>query len=1523
MQYAVCSNLLFILLLMHSPTCGFQAPLATKFTPPLHKFPAAAELSNWWSPTNSRKSISFKSTVASVSSLHGTTSTSFGSNNSWRNPSPNSESSISRRLRTPPVYTTRLTSIMASNTIQDGAAATPTSATTTTLKAGNSNSNCNTHEVRHYYRTPGVLPATVTFLLRKAQDSCPDSGIESIATEHCFNVEVSKATPLDADQEAILEWLLRETFEPDQMSTTSFLSAGGVGNDESNEKNTRRSCLLEVGPRLSFESAVSSNAKSICRACGLDGITRLEVSRRYLVTSTRSLGDTERPRLVSMLHDRMTEMEYPEPIRTFHTGEEADPVVVVPILAEGRKALEAINATRGLGFDLWDLEFYETLFKEKLKRDPTDVELFDMGQARDLGCTKMIANSEHSRHWFFSGKMLIDGEHKEKTLFKLVKDTLSKGPKSNSIIAFHDNSSAIRGPSCPVALPSEPGRPCAIKPLERILHPILTAETHNFPSGVAPFPGAETGTGGRLRDVMATGRGAKPIAGISSYCVGNLRIPGYSLPWEEEKGAGEWEYASNLASPLEIEIQASNGASDYGNKFGEPVIHGFTRSFGQRLPEGERFEYVKPIMFSAGIGQMDDAHADKGEPEVGMWVVKVGGPAYRIGLGGGAASSRVGDANTARLDFNAVQRGDAEMENRLNRLMRACVELGEANPIVSLHDQGAGGNGNVLKEIVDPAGATYDIRKVLVGDETMSVLEIWGAEYQENNALLIRPESREVFLAMADREKCPASLIGQVSGDGRVTVRDSRDGSVPYDLPLKEVLGDLPQKTFSDTSSATKTKPLEVPATAGQALERVLRLLQVGSKRFLTNKVDRSVTGLVAQQQCVGPLQTPLADCGVVASSHLATTGIATACGEQPIKGLLDPAAMARLTVAESLTNIMWAKLTSMEDIKASGNWMYAAKLPGECAKMWKACVALRQALLDCGVGIDGGKDSLSMAARCGDELVKSPGTLVMTLYCTCPDITKTVTPDLKLKGTGRLLYVDLGAGEARLGGTCLAQVYGQVGQTTPDVEDFGPLVAAFKATQGLLDSRAISAGHDRSDGGLITALLEMAFAGEVGCGLDVDIDIPPSAAIAATDTDSGGGGGAGTVDLSIATLFAEEVGFVVEVAEDRRSEVMEAYRAAGVKVVDIGKVTDDGQVVVRVGGEEAVRGTTAELRTVWEATSFQLERLQCNPLCVEQEASPFIYLILGSEASMATRTGPDYKLTFVPEPSPQAWKESGVGGVKRPKAKVCVLREEGSNGDREMLSAFHEAGLEAWDVNTHDLLQGTVTLEDFRGVVFVGGFSYGDVLDSGKGWAATIKYNKKLWEQFESFKARKDTFSLGVCNGCQLMALLGWVPKSAGFQDEKLQPRFVHNESGRFESRWTTVKLVKSPSVLLTDMEGSSLGVWVAHGEGRALFPDADSTRSREWVLEQGLAPVRYVDDSNNPTEAYPFNPNGSPDGIAALCSEDGRHLAMMPHPERCFLTWQWPYMPKEWRNTLAASPWLKMFQNARQWCDENPRHV
>lgn len=771
--------------------------------------------------------------------------------------------------------------------------------------------------------------------------------------------------------------------------------------------------------------------------------------------------------------------------------------------------------------------------------------------------------------------------------------------------------------------------------------------------------------------------------------------------------------------------------------------------------------------------------------------------------------------------------------------------------------------------------------QVYLGDQTMSVLEIWGSEYQENNALLIKPEDRELFEEIATRENCPIRFLGSVTGDGRVVVHDSQDNSTPVDLPLELVLGSMPQKTFVDDHIKMDLSPLELPkgTTVMNVVDRILRLITVGSKRFLVHKVDRSVTGLVAQQQCVGPLQLPLSNVGVTAHTHFGTTGTAVACGEQPIKGLLNSAAMARMTVAEAMTNLVWAKISKIDDIKASGNWMYAAKLPGEGAKMYDACEALRDSLITLGAGIDGGKDSLSMAAQCGDELVKAPGELTLTCYVTCPDITKTVTPDLKCPGgsSTRILFIDLASGKARLGGSCAAQVYNQIGDESPDIEDFTVLKKAFEVTQELIDSRKILAGHDRSDGGLAVTLMEMAFAGN--CAIEVNV---PEA------------DGAG----DIGTLFNEEAGLVIEVMGTDQSDVISAYAAAGVPCVTIGSARPGDLIQISVGDAVAcINEKMSVLRDIWEATGFQLERRQRNPECVAQE-----------EAGLRSRKAPEWKLTYSPQPTSNSVMSSEI------KHKVAVIRQEGSNGDKEMLAAFLSAGFEAWDVSVSDLLGGQVTLDMFRGIVFVGGFSYADVLDSGKGWAGVIKFNDAVYKQFQEFRLRKDTFSLGVCNGCQLMALLGWIPNSEGLPAEK-QPRLLHNHSGRFESRFSSVKIVDSPAIMFKGMEGSSLGVWVAHGEGRFHFPDKSV---QESSLANNLAPVRYVNDSNEVTQEYPFNPNGSPEGIAALCSEDGRHLAMMPHPERVFTTWQWPWVPEEWKN-FTVGPWLQMFQNAREFCDQS----
>jgi phosphoribosylformylglycinamidine synthase len=1325
--------------------------------------------------------------------------------------------------------------------------------------------------LEYFYRKPALTESEVKNLLsdirERVRGKIQGMKIEKIDTEFCFYIQTEE--PLEDKEIKVVRWLLSETFEPENLDRYSFLTE----DDRYGISNKQSSIIVEVGPRLNFTTSWSTNAVSICHSCGLNKVTRIERSRRYRIVfldeHTREDISLFMDHFLPLVHDRMTECLYPERLSTFDTGAVPEPVITVPVLEEGRSALERINREMGLGLDEWDINYYYRLFVEEIGRNPTNVECFDLGQS----------NSEHSRHWFFKGRLVIDGREAPETLIDIVSEPLRVNP-GNSVIAFKDNSSAIKGYRIETIVPDEPAGPSSFRMSRLDYHIIFTAETHNFPTGVAPFPGAETGTGGRIRDVHATGRGSLVLAGTAAYCVGNLNIPGYELPWED----GSFIYPQNLALPLQIEIEASNGASDYGNKFGEPIIQGFTRSFGLRLPDGERSEWIKPIMFTGGVGQIDARHTEKGMPGKGMLVVKIGGPAYRIGIGGGAASSMIQGENVEELDFSAVQRGDAEMEQKLNRVLRACVEMGDENPIISIHDQGAGGNSNVVKEIIYPAGARIEIRDILLGDNTLSVLEIWGAEYQENDALLIGAERIEKFRALCDREKVPFSVIGEITGDGYIVLHDSLDDSIPERLELEKVLGKMPQKRFRLESIKPVLTPLSLPfdptdkSSFREAIERVLRLLSVGSKRFLTNKVDRSVTGLIAQQQCAGPLQLTISDVAVVGQSHFGKTGAAFSIGEQPLKGLISPAAMARMSVGEALTNIVWARITALEDIKFSGNWMWAAKLPGEGARLYEAAVALRDVMIELGTAIDGGKDSLSMAALINhpdgrEEIVKSPGTLVMSAYASCPDINMVITPDIKRPGLSRLLYIDLGEGRYRLGASALAHVYRQIGDESPDLDNPGLLKSSFGVVQRLISEGLIISGHDRSDGGLITTLLEMAFGGN--CGLEIDIS-------------------ADGIDPARA-LFSEELGLVIEYLLEDEKRVMEILRDEDVPYQIIGKTAVEKDVLIRVNGIEILNESMTVLRDIWEETSYRLDRLQADPECVDEE-----------RRVIRERKGPDFKLTFEPEPTP-----TGILMIEK-KPRVAIVREEGSNSDREMASAFYLAGFDVWDVTMTDLLHGRISLDGFRGVAFVGGFSYADVLDSAKGWAGAIRFNTKVYEEFERFYNREDTFSLGVCNGCQLMALLGWVPWRG--INNIYQPRFIQNRSGRFESRFSSVKILRSPSIMFEGMEGSVLGVWVAHGEGRAYFPDRGVM---EKVLERGLVPLVYVDDENEVTETYPFNPNGSPGGITALCSPDGRHLAMMPHPERTFLKWQWGWMPEDWKRDLKVSPWLRLFQNAREWCE------
>ncbi|MBC8387754.1 MAG: phosphoribosylformylglycinamidine synthase [Actinobacteria bacterium] len=1258
--------------------------------------------------------------------------------------------------------------------------------------------------------------------------------------EYCYYIETSR--PLTKSELGILSWLLAETFEKENFGEKSFLDNG-------------KQSVIEIGPRLNFETALSTNAVAICHACGLAKVTRIELSRRYALPA-----ETDRSQFASAHYDRMTECIYPGPLETFEVGIVPEKVYTVPLIEEGIEELKKFNRKIGLGMDEWDIKFYYNLFVNKIGRNPTNVECFQLGQA----------NSEHSRHWFFKGKLLIDGKEVSETLLKIIKSPLIANP-SNSIIAFKDNSSGITGYRVWTIIPEYPGICSPFCKYQFTYHLIFTAETHNFPSGVAPFPGAETGTGGRIRDVQATGRGGLVIAGTAGYCAGNLNIPGYMIPGED----GKFLYPSNLASPLKIMIGESDGASDYGNKFGEPVIQGFTRTFGLRLPGGERREWVKPIMFTGGIGQIDHRHVKKKIAEPGLKIVQVGGPAYRIGVGGGSASSMVQGENIEELDFNAVQRGNAQIEQKMNRVIRACIEIGERNPIMSIHDQGAGGPCNVLTELVEPAGGRIEIRNIQVGDKTMSVLEIWGAEYQERNAFLIKAEHLEGFQAICQREKVNCEVLGEITGDGQIVVHDSWDKSNPVDLNLNEILSNIPQKTFNLESISEKLKPLEMPCdiSVEKVLELIFRLPSVGSKGFLVRKVDRSVTGLIARQQCCGPLQLPVSNVAVVAQSHFGLTGAAIAIGEQPVKILVNPRAGARMALGEALTNIVWALISDLTHIKCSVNWMWAAKLPGGGAALYDAAVSLGELMTEIGIAADGGKDSLSMAAQVGDEIVKAPGQVVISAYSSMQDITKVVTPDIKRPGESKLMFIDIAQGKNRLGGSALAQVFGQIGDESPDIESPILLAEAFKAIQKMIGENLILAGHDRSDGGLITTLVEMALAGNCG----IVIKLPEKMEV-------------------IGQLFSEELGLVLEYLPECEVAIIDILDKSSIPFIILGSTRKKRQAVIYQGDEVKLNVDMPTLLAWWESTSDELERHQMNEEMAEKQKKAH------------DRPGPSYHLSFRPEDtSPELLKRPG-------KPRVAIIREEGSNGDREMTSAFFRAGFEPWDVTMTDLLKYDITLEKFRGAVFVGGFSYADVLDSAKGWAGIIRFSPELREMFDVFYRRPDTFSLGVCNGCQLMTLLGWVPWK-GIPETK-QPRFIRNPSGRFESRWVTVKILKSPSIMLKGMEDSILGIWVAHREGYLHCPDPQILSD---VSDGGLMPILYVDDRGMPTERYPFNPDSSPSGFTALCSPDGRHLAMMPHPERTFLLWQWPWMPESWKSNLKVSPWLKMFQNARKWCEKN----
>jgi phosphoribosylformylglycinamidine synthase len=1259
--------------------------------------------------------------------------------------------------------------------------------------------------------------SAITSVERSALSS---SGVEAKSVVDCYYIETLK--PLREHQDEILDFLL-----------------GGAYGTPVTERPA--GTTIEVGPRLSFASSWSTTATEIARRAGLDAVSRIEKSR---VFEFGELSSEERRAAEAALHDRMTQQVYERPLESFASGAEADPVRTIDLLGKGEAELKRLDKELGMAMDDEDVEHVMHIFRDVLKRNPTDVELFQIGQA----------NSEHCRHHVFRAKIVLDGVEQEQSLMDLIKAPYKANP-ANSVIAFHDDSSAIEGARALLLMAEDPAAPSALRGVAWKVLYTMTAETHNFPTGVAPFPGAATGTGGRIRDNQSVGRGGRTSASLVGYATGDW--------WDNDRPAGH-----GVRTPLEIILGAMQGAWGYGNSFGEPVIGGWTRTLDLVISD-VRYAYLKPILYSAGAGFMREEHALVEAPAPGMSVVQIGGPAYRIGMGGGAGSSREGSKDTAELDYNAVQRGDPATGEVVGRVVDACIALGEATPIVSAHDLGAGGDANALPEIVDPQGARIELRAIPSGDSSLSVLELWGNESQERIAVLVRPRHLEKLARICDREGCPMAVVGQVTGDGKLTVYDDADGSTPVDLPLDEVLGEVPRKTIRWDSRERGLKPLKLPEglEVMPALEKVLALPAVASKWAIISGVDRCVTGLVAQQQCVGPDHVPVSDFSAVADGYYGFTGRAYATGERALFGLVSPAAQGRMTVAEAVTNLMGAKISSLPEVRASVNVMAAARQPGEGAEMYQAYVALSSFMTELGMAADGGKDSLSLAVSSDTGMVRGPRELVVAAYAAMPDVRVKATPDLKEAGS-ELLLVDLGGGQARLGGSALAQAYGQAGDECPDLENAALLARAFETVQSLVAEGAVRSLHDRSDGGLITTVLEMAFAGVRGC----DVILDESHEV-------------------MAAAFAEEAGVVIECADGR---VKQALSEAGIPYLRLGRTGQKhGEVLIRHRGRTVVRAGVLELRKLWEATGSRLDTHQTDPGLVAEETG-----------ARQLRQRPEWRLSYAPTPTPR----NVLLAPNKP--RVAVLREVGTNGDRELAAAFEMAGFEAWDVMTSDLLEGRVSLADFRGLAMAGGFAFGDVLGAGVGWAGEILYHRELAGQFAEFQRRSDTFTFGVCNGAQLSTLLGLV--SPHGVDTAARPRLVTNESQRFECRFVQVAIQESPAIMLQGMAGSSLGIWVAHGEGRL---NAGSSVI-ERIERTNLAPIRYVGPDGSPTTAYPANPNGSPGGIAALCSPDGRHLAMMPHPERlAHQLWQWPYLPEEWQG-LPVSPWLKMFQNAYEWC-------
>ena len=1253
---------------------------------------------------------------------------------------------------------------------------------------------------------------------------------------------VSSSTPLDVAQTEKLQ---------------ALLSAVRVDTPAAGQS------LFLITPRIGTISPWSSKATDIAHNCGLDGVERIE--RGMAVYVSGSLHGNERAQWASLLHDRMTESVLPdfqsaEKLFAAHEDQSFD---TVDVLGGGRAALEAADKNMGLALSSDEIDYLVENYRA-LNRNPSDVELMMFAQA----------NSEHCRHKIFNADFILNGEKQPKSLFRMIRDTHEASPQG-TVVAYKDNSSVIEGAEIERFYPNaDQGQAYGFH--KENTHIIMKVETHNHPTAIAPFAGAATGAGGEIRDEGATGRGSRPKAGLTGFTTSNLQIPGFRQPWEQDYGKPE-----HIASPLDIMTDGPLGGAAFNNEFGRPNLLGYFRTF-EAEKNGTVHGYHKPIMIAGGLGNIQAEQTHKHEIPEGALLIQLGGKGMLIGLGGGAASSMDTGSNSADLDFNSVQRGNPEIERRAQEVIDRCWQLGQGNPIIAIHDVGAGGLSNAFPELVNDAGrgAIFELRDVPLEEHGMSPLQIWCNESQERYVLSILSEDLDKFRAICERERCPFAVVGTATDDGRLQVRDELFGNSPVDLPLNVLLGKPPKTTRTDE---TQKQPAQAFSAAQYDLKesayRVLRLPTVAAKNFLITIGDRTVGGMTHRDQMVGAWQTPVADCAVTLMGFNTHRGEAMSMGEKPALALFDAPASGRMCVGEALTNIAATHIGALGNIKLSANWMAACGVKGEDEKLYRTVDAVSQLCQSLGVSIPVGKDSLSMKTvwqeNGAQKSVVSPLSLIISAFAPVQDVRKTVTPDIKPVADSVLLLVDLGFGKARMGGSALSQVWNDLGGESPDI-DADTLKVFYDIMQQLVAEDKLLAYHDRSDGGLFATLAEMAFAGRTGLNIDLEEDFAMERLVE------------NRCDQDI--LFNEELGAVIQIRHEDLHYVQALFEQHEFPEI----LYQIGQP--EIGSSDLKIGNTvfalADLQAAWQETSHQIQRLRDNPACADSEFA----LLADKERGKLFAD-----LTFDLKDDIAA---PYLSGSLQP--KIAILREQGVNGHIEMAAAFTRAGFQAVDVHMSDLIAGCVSLETFQMLAACGGFSYGDVLGAGEGWAKTILFNDRLRDQFAEFFARPDTLSLGVCNGCQMMSNLAEIiPGAEGWA------KFKRNESEQFEARLSMVRVPKSPSLILGEMAGSALPVVVSHGEGRADFTHLGLPENQ--VPSSLHIALQYTDGLGEVTQQYPLNPNGSPQGIAGITNADGRVTIMMPHPERVYRTAQMSWCPEEWK-AFELGGWYRLFAAARK---------